>query len=180
MTCHHEIESYGLVETSGHSPCEVRQDKTILVLPRAIVAMEVNSGLSKAIVLKEEVQVRHNSVCSLRNEMSFINEKVHLSRHSLTAHPEQTTLARYKKEYRARLQGVTRQVDLLCVVETVMHGDLPTAGSTALQSLDSFLSTDTHSTGCHLLIESPLLADLFQVILLKPKAVTQKRKRMQS
>jgi hypothetical protein len=45
------------VETSGHPPCEIPQHKVVFVLTRTIIAVEVDSGLTKTIVLKEIVEV---------------------------------------------------------------------------------------------------------------------------
>ena len=47
--------SDGLVETNGDPPCQIPQDKTVLVLPCAIVTVEVGSGLTQPKTLKKVV-----------------------------------------------------------------------------------------------------------------------------
>ena len=70
--------------------------------------MKVDIGLTKSKTLKEVVQVGHNSVRSLRNEMDAINEEVHLSREPLTAHAKDAALPRNKEVQWAWLHRVTR------------------------------------------------------------------------
>ena len=60
--------------------------------------------------------------------MGLINQEVHLLREPLTAHPKAATLPGDKEVQRAWLHGVTGQMNLLRVVEAVVHGDLSVTG----------------------------------------------------
>ena len=88
VSCHQKIQSYGLVETSGHSPHEIPQDKLVFILSWAIITVEVDSGLPKPIVLEEVVEEGHDRIWSLTDEVGLVNQKVHLSRNTLTVNPK--------------------------------------------------------------------------------------------
>src|SRR6218665_2693248 len=66
--------------------------------------------------------------------MGFINDIVHLLRDPLTANTKQTNFSWYKKVQWSWLQGITRQMNLLCEIETVVHRDRPAAGSAFVQT----------------------------------------------
>ena len=81
--------------------------------------MEVNISLPKTKILKEVVEVRQYRNRPLRDLMGFINEEVHLLRNPLTADPKYPHFTWNQEINRAWLEGVTRQMDLLCIVEAM-------------------------------------------------------------
>ena len=125
--------SYWIVQTDGHSPCTIPQYNPVLVLPWAVVAMEVDIGFPQAEILKEIMQVWNHRISSLTDEMSLVNQKVHLLRNPLAAHTKQATLTWHQEINRSRLLRITRQVNLLRVVETVVHGHWVAHSSAGLQ-----------------------------------------------
>jgi hypothetical protein len=80
------------METSGYPPREIPQHELILILPGAVIAVEVDSGLPKSVVLKKVVEEGHNRVRTLTVHMSLVNQEIHLPRNTLTMDPKQPTL----------------------------------------------------------------------------------------
>ena len=111
---------------------------------------------AESIVFKEEMQIGHNSICTLTDEMSLVNQKVHLPRHSLTADPKQSTLSWHQEINAAWLLGITGQVNLLCKVETVVHGDHAATGSVRFQSSQSSVVANGLGLRHHAVVQRPL------------------------
>src|SRR6218665_3258556 len=65
--------------------------------------------------------------------MSIINDVVHLLRNPLTADPKETYFPGYQKVQRSRLERITRQMNLLREIKTVVHRDGSAAGRTCVK-----------------------------------------------
>jgi hypothetical protein len=68
--------------------------------------------------------------------MGFVNKEVNLLRDPFAANAKQPQLPWREKVHWARLQGITRQVNLLCIIKRIVHGDRAAAGSALLQLRD--------------------------------------------
>ena len=97
MSSDQKVERYGLVESNCHPPCAIPQDKTVLVLPWAVVTMELEVSLPKSIPLKKKVKVGQYRICTLTDAVGLIHQKVHLSSNPLTVNTKQPTLAWHKE-----------------------------------------------------------------------------------
>ena len=80
--------------------------------------------------------------------------------------PEQPYVAGNQKVEWSRLQWVIRQVNLLRVVEAVMHFNLATTWSVATQLRHSQLATHVLAGGTHAVVQPALLLHDLQVLLL--------------
>ena len=72
-------------------------------------------------MLKKEVKLTHYRVSPFATVSCLVTEKVDLPWNGLTANPKDTTLPRSEEVNRAWLHGVGGVVNLLWIVEGVMH-----------------------------------------------------------
>ena len=103
-----------------NSPHEVGQDIPVLVLPTAIITVQVDLLLPQPIVLKVVVEIGNDGIGPLAATVGLINEVVDLPG-DLHAHSKDAHLPGDQKVQGARLHGERRKVHLLGIVKTEVH-----------------------------------------------------------
>ena len=106
-----------VVQTRHHPPDEV----VVLILPHAVVGMQVCMCLSQAVHLEKVVQQADNGIGPLPCVTGFINEVVDLPGKGFKTYLKDAALSRGEDVYGARLEGVRWVVHLLCHVERVVN-----------------------------------------------------------
>ena len=104
-----------------NSPHEVGQDILVLVLPTAIITVQVDLLLPQPIVLKVVVKIGNDGIGPLAATVALINEVVDLSGDALHTHSKDAHLPGDQKVQGARLHGERRKVHLLGIVKTEVH-----------------------------------------------------------
>ena len=116
MASYEKVQGDGLVTSCDNSPHEVGQDIPVLVLPTAIITVQVDLLLPQPIVLKVVVEIGNDGIGPLAATVALINEVVDLPGDALHAH-----LPGDQKVQGARLHGERRKVHLLGIVKTEVH-----------------------------------------------------------
>ena len=114
MASYEKVQGDGLVTSCDNSPHEVGQDIPVLVVPTAVITVQVDLLLPQPIVLKVVVEIGNATV-------ALINEVVDLPGDALHAHFKDAHLPRDQKVQGARLHGERRKVHLLGIVKTEVH-----------------------------------------------------------
>ena len=104
-----------------NSPHEVGQDIPVLVLPTAIITVQVDLLLPQPIVLKVVVEIGNDGIGPLAATVALINEVVDLPGDALHAQFKDAHLPGDQKVQGARLHGERRKVHLLGIVKTEVH-----------------------------------------------------------
>ena len=104
-----------------NSPHEVGQDIPVLVLPTAVITVQVDLLLPQPIVLKVVVEIGNDGIGPLAAAVALINEVVDLPGDALHAHSKDAHLPGDQKVQGARLHGERRKVHLLGIVKTEVH-----------------------------------------------------------
>jgi len=96
----------------------------VFVLAGAIIGVEEDILLPKAVVVKKEVQPTDHSICTLATITCLICQEVHLPGECLAVHTNHCTLPGSQEIDWPRLQGVRWIMDLLGVVKGIVHFDV--------------------------------------------------------
>ena len=79
MSNYQEIQSDGLLLANTASACTIPEQKTIFVLPRAVVTVEMCAGRYKYVVDEKVVQLWNYSIWCIWDEMASIDKEVYSS-----------------------------------------------------------------------------------------------------
>ena len=117
---------------SNHNPPYQIMHGIVLVLPHAVVGMQVDVCLPQAMLLEEVVEETHDGVGPLPSVAGFINEVVDLPWDGFTTYPKDSALARGEEVDGTGLEGVRGVMNLLCHhVERVVNDRGQGAGFTS-------------------------------------------------
>ena len=97
MAGYQEVHVDLLVQVEDAPPGEVCHHELILVLPTAVVAVELGNLLTKPILGKEVMQVGYHAVGPLVYHHPLVDQKVHLLGNALAVHSEDSAFP-WRKE----------------------------------------------------------------------------------
>ena len=105
----------------GGPPRQILHHATIFVLAGAVIGVEVCHLLTEPVCLQKVVKPADDVISIFATLSCLISEETDLAREGLTVHPKHSTLPWCHKVNQPWLEGIKRNVYLLCIVKRIMH-----------------------------------------------------------
>ena len=121
MTNRKERQSDGGVSLRHHPPRQILYHAVVFVLAGTIIGVEEGVLLSKAMMVKNIVQLTDHSICTLATISCFIRQEVNLPGECLTVDTKHSALPGCQKVDGARLLRVRWIVHLLSIIRGIVY-----------------------------------------------------------